>query len=129
MMNGVAKEKNQSFMAYAICAPQNTLKVEAAFKEEMARVLKDGFTAEEIEAAKQGWLQSRQVSRAQDRELVGRVASQRFDDRTMAFDAEMDKKVQALTAEQIVEAMRRHLKLEDLTIVKAGDFKKAAVTF
>jgi zinc protease len=129
MMNGVPKERNQSFMAYAICAPQNVPKVEAAFKEELARVLKDGFTVEEIEAAKKGWLQSRQVSRGQDRELVGRLAAERFEDRTMAFDAEMDKQVQALTAEQIVEAMRRNLKVEDLTIVKAGDFKKAGVSF
>lgn len=129
MLNGVPKEKNQSFMAYAICAPQNAPKVEAAFKDEMARVLKDGFTAEEIEAAKKGWLQSRQVSRAQDRELAGRLASLRFDDRTMAFDAEMEKKVQALTAEQIVEAMRRHLKVEEISFVKSGDFKKAGVSY
>jgi zinc protease len=33
-------------------------------------MLKDGFTAEEVEAAKSGYLQSRQVSRAQDNELV-----------------------------------------------------------
>ena len=125
MLNGASKEKNQSFMAFAICAPQNTPKVEASFKDEMLKVLKDGFTPEEIEAAKKGWLQSRQVSRAQDGELVGHLTSLRFEDRTMAFDAEMDKKIQALTPDQIVDAMRRHLKVDEISIVKAGDFKKA----
>ena len=129
MLNGVSKDKNQSFMAYAICAPQNVPKVEVAFKDEMMRALKDGFSADEIEAAKKGWLQSRQVSRAQDRELADRLASQRFDDRTMEFDAAMDKKVQALTPEQIVDAMRRHFKVEEMSMVKAGDFKKAGVSF
>ena len=124
-LSGGNKVKNQSFTVSAICAPQNMTKVEAAFKEEMLRALKDGFTGEEIEAAKKGWLQSRQVSRAQDRELVGRLGSQRFHDRTMAFDAEMDKKVEALTADQIVEAIRRHLKVDEISIVKSGDFKKA----
>src|SRR5213078_547296 len=49
------------FMAYAIYAPQNVERLEAAFKEEIARALKDGFTEDEVQAAKSGWLQSRQV--------------------------------------------------------------------
>ena len=129
MLTGPTKEKNHMFYAQAICAPQNTPKVEAAFKEEMLRALKDGFTAEEVDVAKRGWLQSRKVSRAQDGELAGRLTGQQFDERTMAFDAAMDKKVEALTGEQIVEAMRRHFKLDEFTIVKAGDFKKAGVSF
>ena len=56
-------DNNGVFMMYAIAAPQNTGKIETAFKEEMARVLKDGFTPDEIEAAKAGILQSRQVDR------------------------------------------------------------------
>ncbi len=116
-------------MAYAICAPQNMPKVEAAFKEEIARALKDGFTDEEIKAAKGGWMQSQQVSRAQDRELVNKLATQSYYGRTMAFDAQLQQKVQALTKEQITEALRRHMKVEDFSIVKAGDFKKANVTF
>lgn len=36
------------------CAPQNIEKVDKAFKEEMARALKDGFSADELKKAKQG---------------------------------------------------------------------------
>ena len=50
-----------SFTTFAIYAPQNEAKLEAAFKEEIARMLKDGFEAKEITEAKSGWLQSRQV--------------------------------------------------------------------
>ncbi len=70
------------FTATAIYAPQNVEKLEAAFKEEVARMLKDGFTAEEVEAAKSGYLQSRQVSRAQDNELLNRSNTYLFLGRT-----------------------------------------------
>ena len=118
-------DKNGVFIAFAIYAPQNRDKLETAFKEELARMLKDGFTAEEITAAKKGWLQSRQVSRAQDGELAGRLNNYNFLNRTLAWDADLEKKVEALTAEQIVAALRRHIDPAKISIVKAGDFAKA----
>ena len=59
---------------YAIYAPQNLAKLQQAFNEEIARVLAEDFTKEEVEQAKSGWLQSRGVARAQDNELVGTLA-------------------------------------------------------
>jgi len=112
------------FTANAIYAPQNVEKLEVAFKEEIARMLKDGFTAEEVEAAKSGYLQSRQVSRAQDNELAGRLNNYLFIGRTLQFDADLDAKLQALTPEQIIAAMRRHIDPAKITIIKAGDFAK-----
>ncbi len=55
-----------AFTVYAIHAPQNTTKLETAVREEIDRARKDGFTADEVAAAKSGWLQSQQVSRSQD---------------------------------------------------------------
>jgi zinc protease len=119
-------DKKGSFMANAIYAPQNAAKLEAAFKEELARALKDGFTSDEVEKAKSGWLKSRQVGRAQDNELLTTLINGLYFDRTMAWDAEMDKKVEALTPEQILAAMRKHIDPAKITIIKAGDFAKAA---
>ena len=48
-------DQNGAFLAFAIYAPQNATKLEAAFKEEIARMLKDGFTAEELKDAKSGY--------------------------------------------------------------------------
>ncbi|MGI9167143.1 MAG: M16 family metallopeptidase [Pyrinomonadaceae bacterium] len=112
------------FTATAIYAPQNVEKLEAAFKEELARMLKDGFTTEEVEAAKSGYLQSREVSRAQDNELAGRLNNYLFLNRTLLWDAELDAKLRSLTPEQINAAMRRHIDPSKITIVKAGDFAK-----
>ena len=114
------------FTANAIYAPQNVDKLEAAFKDEIARMLKDGFTAEEVESAKSGYLQSRQVSRAQDNELAARLNNYLFFGRTMKWDADLDAKLRALTPEQINAAMRRHMDPTKITIIKAGDFAKNA---
>lgn len=114
-----------SFFAYAIYAPENAEKLEAAFKEEIQKVVTDGFTAEEITAAKSGWSQSRTVSRAQDGGLAGTLNNYLFINRTLAWDEAYEKKVMELTPEQINAAMKRHLKLEMMNIIKAGDFAKA----
>ena len=123
-MNVSALDQFGRFTATAIYAPQNAEKLEAAFKEEIERMLKDGFTAEEVAAAKTGYLQSRQVSRAQDNELAGRLNTYLFLDRTLKWDADVEAKIKALTPEQINAAMRRHMDPAKISIIKAGDFKK-----
>ena len=57
--------------AYAIFAPQNLGRLEADFKEEQENASKDGFTEDELKAAKSGWLQGRQVSRGRDSRVAG----------------------------------------------------------
>jgi zinc protease len=114
-----------SFFAFAIYAPENLEKLEAAFKEEIQKVITDGFTAEEITAAKSGWSQGRTVTRAQDGSLAGTLNNYLFIKRDLSWDAGYEKKVMDLTPEQINAALKRHLKPEMISIVKAGDFAKA----
>src|SRR5256714_9273326 len=126
LLNVSSLDQYGRFMATAIYAPQNVEKLEAAFKEEIARMLRDGFTAEEVEAAKSGYLQSRQVSRAQDNELAGRMNNYLFLGRTLQWDADLEAKIKALTPEQVNAAMRRYIVPSKITIIKSGDFAKAA---
>ena len=74
-----------SFTVGAIAAPSNVDKVEAVFKEEMAKALKDGFGAEEIAAAKKGWLQDKRHSPFGDRSLASMLADNEYEGRTMAY--------------------------------------------
>jgi zinc protease len=124
-----AESDHALFLAFAICAPENAPKVEASFKDEMKKILSEGFTAEEIEAGKKSWLQSRQVSRENDDELVQRLASRTHERRTMAFDAELEEKVKALTPEQVRAAMAKYLDPAGLTYMRAGDFRKVNVNW
>ncbi|MFL6463001.1 MAG: M16 family metallopeptidase [Bryobacteraceae bacterium] len=119
------KEDSGMFLTYAIARPQNMANVESSFKDEVAKALQNGFTAEEIAAAKSGWLQSRQVSRGQDNELTSRLANQAYWDRTMQWDAKLEAAVNSLTAEQVNSTIRKYLNLGQISIFKAGDFAKA----
>ena len=120
-----AQDQAGAFSGYAIAAPQNTAKLETAFKEEIVLVLKDGFAAAEVAAAKQGWLDSRKLNRAQDRIVVSALANNLYLGRTFQWSAEFEKKIQALTPEGIRDALRRHIDPTGLSIVKAGDFSKS----
>ena len=113
-----------SFTTYAIYAPQNVRRLETAFREEVDRMLRDGFTPTEVEQAKAGWRQSREVGRAQDQQLVSTLATYLFYGRTLAFDAELERRVAALTPDAINAVMRKYLVPGKMVIVKAGDFAK-----
>jgi len=124
-ISGHPLDPDGRFVAYAICAPENVGAVEAAFREELAKVVDGGFRAEELEAAKRGWLESRQLGRADDRALAGTLASNLYFDRTMAWDAAFEEAVRSLTVEEVNRAVRSRLDPEKLTVVKAGDFAGA----
>ncbi len=111
-------------MGYAIFAPQNLDKIEAGFKEEFERAAKSGFTNDEISRAKLGMLQEREQRRANDGELAQQLISQLYVGRTMAFDAELEKKLKALTAAEVSSAFKKHVDPSQMVTVKAGDFKK-----
>lgn len=114
-----------TFTVSAIYAPQNLARLEAAFKEEVERAVREGFTAEEVETAKTGYLQDQQVSRAQDRELASRLESYLYLGRRPTWDAEFEAKIKALTPEQVSAAFARYISYERMSRFKAGDFAKA----
>ena len=114
------------FQAYAIYAPENAARLEAAFKEEMVRAVRDGFTADELNKAREGYLQQRQLQRAQDGSLAGMLANYLFLGRTLAFDTQFERRIAALTPAELNAAMRRYIDPSKITIVKAGDFARKA---
>jgi zinc protease len=116
-------EPNSSWIATAIYAPQNRAKVETAFREEVTRLLKDGFTQEELNEGRQGLVNFRRLSRAQDPGLAGSLASNLKLNRTFAVSQKVDDQLAALTLDQVNAAMRKHLKLEQFVFGFGGDFK------
>jgi zinc protease len=115
-------DQRASLTLTAICNPQNISRVEKAAAEELERLLRDGVTAEELENAKQGYLQSQKVSRSSDIGIAGMLSNLRHLDRTMTYEADIEKKIQALTPEQVSAAWHKHIDPKKLVIVTAGDF-------
>ncbi|TDK23122.1 insulinase family protein [Luteimonas aestuarii] len=124
--NASALDESGSFSAYAITAPENAARVEAAFREEIERLLEDGIPQTEFQEALDGMLSARRTSRANDGELVGVLASNLYLDRTMADAAKFEDDLRALTPEAVQAALRRHLVPANLSIFIAGDFAGAA---
>ena len=83
-------DKDANFNASMIYNPENVEKLGSAFREEIERAAQEGFTAEELEAAKTGWLKSREVARATDGTLAGMLSSYLFIGRDLRFDAERE---------------------------------------
>jgi zinc protease len=119
------KSDGARFLVNAIAAPQNAARVEESFRDELASILRDGYTDDEIEAAKHSWAQSRQVARSQDQQLAGTLLALTHNDRTMAWEAELEARVRALTAPQVRDAMSRHLDLAAMAFMRGGDFSRA----
>jgi len=117
-------DKAGSFGTFAIYNPDNSDRLIEAYKDELDKMLREGFKEEELKDAVKGWLQSRNVSRSQDRELVGRLNNYLFLGRTMQWDADLEKKIGSLTTAQVNETVKRWIKPDQLTIVQAGDFER-----
>ena len=109
-----------------IAAPQNIVKVEAAFFEEIGRALKEGFTAEEVANAKSGFLRAREQARSQDGTVAAGWANNLYLDRTWEFSRKVEERVLALKPGEVNAALRKYLDPAKMSVFKAGDFAKAA---
>jgi len=109
---------------YAISAPENTSKVVTAFQEVTQKAVADGFTPEEVTKGKAGYLQQRQLARADDDQLSGQLADHLFYNRTMAWDAQLEQAIGALTPVQVNTGFKAFVNPAKMTVITAGDFAK-----
>ena len=114
---------NSGWSSSAIFAPQNQPKVEAAWREELLRSVTDGFTAAELESARQGVLNFRRLSRAQDANVAAQLVRQLNLNRNFTASQQVDDAIASLTLQQVNAAWRAHLKPDQLAVAWAGDFK------
>jgi zinc protease len=114
---------HSEWRATAIFAPQNQAKVEKAFKEELARALKDGFTAQELAEGQRGLLNFRRLGRAQDQSVVGGWVRNLYIGQTFKRSAEVDAKLAKLTVDEVNAALRKYVKPDAYVAAFAGDFK------
>jgi zinc protease len=111
-------------MILAIYNPVNVDKVVSGVEEELARLLRDGVSTNELEKAKTGYLQQQQNQRTNDMLVSLLISENLFVGRTMQFQADLEEKIKALTPAVVEAALRKHIDPKQLSIVTAGDFKK-----
>jgi zinc protease len=75
-----------SITAQAIYAPENILRLESAFGEEMGRILNEGITQAELDAARSAMLQQREQTRSNDGSIAAMLSNQALTGRSMQFE-------------------------------------------
>ena len=119
-------EAHSRFIMVVSFAPQFQGRIEAALAEEIDRARREGFTQEEFDKARQGLLQERRLSRAQDDAVASGLLRNLQLDRRFAVSQQVDDALQALTLEQVNAALRKHLDPSRWSVAWAGDFRDAA---
>lgn len=120
-----ATDKAGRFFLYAICNPENMPKLDKAITEEVQRLVKEGIREQELVDAKKAFLEQMKVDRSQDAAVASMLSEGLHVGRTMAYYAEVEKQVGALTLDQVNAAVRKRLEPGKLIVVEAGDFKKS----
>ena len=113
-----------TFGAYAICAPENLDRVEIGFKEELQKVLDEGFTQKELDDARKGVLQNNRIDRAKDNRLASTLSSFIDLERTQQWNKQYEQAIEDLTLLQVNMAFKKHINPDNISIIKAGDETK-----
>lgn len=121
-LNAQPQDRYATWIAQSISAPQNIERLQRAWREEIDRALRDGFTQTELDEYRPGLLESYSRPRSNDVLLAGILQSRRFAGRTMAYDEDLERKIAALTPDQVTAALRKYLSPKDIVIARAGSF-------
>ena len=116
------KDKSGAFGSYAIFNPANLDKLIEAYKDELRKITTEGITETELQDAVKGFLQSRNVSRSQDRELVTRLSNYMRWGRDFSWDQNFENKIASLKVADVNAALKKWISPEKVTYVEAGDF-------
>ncbi|MFN9254259.1 MAG: M16 family metallopeptidase [Gemmatimonas sp.] len=113
-------------LTFALYAPQNVDKVVTGFREELAKLIAEGVTQEELDQARQGWLREQQQQFANDNEVASTlVVHRRWERSYTTYEAKLAEQIGKLSVADVNAALRKYLDPAKTFIVRAGDFEGA----
>jgi zinc protease len=107
---------------YGIFAPQNRERIQQAFAQELTRWVAAGVSDEELVAAKAALSAGNRTRRANDQEVAGAWPVWLELHRTYAFEGDLEKKIAALTRNQVNAAVRKWIDPVRINWSVVGDF-------
>ncbi len=123
-----SEDERGLYMMFCISNPTNTEKVVETVAEEVDRMLSSGVTGDELDKAKESYLNNRQGNRAKDGTLARQLLSNLKTGRTMEFQANSDQKIESLSKDRVDDALKKLIQPDKMVIVTAGDFSKSEST-
>lgn len=119
-----SEDKVSQFLMYAFCNPDVIDPLDKGAIEELNRILKTGVTDVELKQSQKAYLEEMKVDRGKDGTLAALLRQGLYLGRTFAYQAELEKKIAAVTVKDVNRALAAHLHSERLVIVRTGDFSK-----
>ncbi len=120
--NASSKDRIGTFLAVAAVNPKSRDRLIAAMSDEMVRLVESGVNEEELQKAKEGYLQTSKRQRTGDAGLLGMIHSQLSNDRTMQFVHDREERIRELTKADVDKSIKKMVDVKKLIIVTAGDF-------
>ncbi|MCA1779876.1 MAG: insulinase family protein, partial [Xanthomonadaceae bacterium] len=121
--NAGTHDENGAFFAFAAFAPENRARLEQVLREELDKAVESGFTEDELESARTGFLQQQILQRSDDARLAGLLATGLDLDRDLYFNAQREQRLAEVTVEEVNQAVARWLEPQALSVAIAGDFE------
>lgn len=110
----------------ATYAPENRAKVEHLVKEEIEKVRKDGFTQQELDDLKSGWLRNMRSALASESNQIDMLYDLlRYNDPLRKEEDEITA-LEKLTLTEVNRVFRQYFDPAKLSVSVAGNFAKAA---
>jgi zinc protease len=122
-LSGGEPGKAASLMFYAIFAPHNLERLQQLMRQEFERAQAQGFDASELQKAKQGLEAEINLAWAQESVLAGTLNWLEEQSRTVDHLQAMRDLRTMINLDEVNEAFRRYVRLNDLVTITAGDFE------
>ncbi|MEO8700486.1 MAG: pitrilysin family protein, partial [Kofleriaceae bacterium] len=113
-----------TFLAGGAMAPENAKKGMAAALEEINKLVASGVTSDELTTAKQGILAGFERNLSNDGTVLTLLNDGLYLGRTMDYWAKWNANINKLTAAQVNDAAKKHMKPGSLVKITAADKKK-----
>jgi zinc protease len=114
-------DRRAQLMLQAMCAPAVADKAMRALVEELETLLAHPIPADELDTMKRSYDQRFQTALAQDAYVADLLVRGLENGRTLAFLAHRNQAIAALPAEAIAAALRKHIHIDKLARITAGD--------
>jgi zinc protease len=122
--NADAQDKYALLQILATCKPDKIDELDKAVLEEVEKMRKVGVAETELREGKKAYLAALKQARGDDGQLASTLRSELEVGRSIAYYGDLEKKIAALTVEEVNNAFRKHIDPKKLVTIRAGDFKK-----
>ena len=99
--------------------------VDKAVFEELKLLIEKGIDQKEFSESQKALLAQWKIERSSDSRIAGILAENLSAKRDMDFYRKLEKQVETLTPQQVVDAFKKHIDPDKMITIWAGDFKKA----